>query len=398
MPVITNPLNPSNTDHSHDIVTATTNGLMSSADKTKLDGIAAGAQVNTVTSVASKTGAVTLVKADVGLGNVDNTADASKPVATTSTNGLMSAADKTKLDDLRGINLWINSDYRNPINARGAASITGGGYTVDRTKLLTNASGLVTSYAVQSGGGMRWTITNAGSGGTYWALGQSVEAPARLITRGDRVSGWVAQTIRVKTNKACTLKLFGASANPETAISGDEAWHDIDVTGQLLSGVTEFVPQVLRSAVPVVGDYIEIDYAGLWAGKQPLVWIAPDPQQEPARCQRYWCKSYDLAIAAAAQTPNGVVQFSLGQQATASFYPSFPTRFSVDMRRSPTVTIYDYLGNAGKISLATSGGGSTHNITPYQVLVSHKGILVQALADNATYSGMLYHYTADAEI
>lgn len=39
-----------------------------------------------------------LVKGDVGLGNVDNTADASKPVATGSVNGLMSAADKAKLD------------------------------------------------------------------------------------------------------------------------------------------------------------------------------------------------------------------------------------------------------------------------------------------------------------
>ena len=35
-----------------------------------------------VTSVAGKTGVVTLAKADVGLGNVDNTSDASKPVST----------------------------------------------------------------------------------------------------------------------------------------------------------------------------------------------------------------------------------------------------------------------------------------------------------------------------
>lgn len=37
---------------------------------------------NAVTSVAGKTGVVTLVKADVGLSNVDNTADSSKPVST----------------------------------------------------------------------------------------------------------------------------------------------------------------------------------------------------------------------------------------------------------------------------------------------------------------------------
>lgn len=35
-----------------------------------------------VTSVAGKTGAVTLVKGDVGLGNVDNTSDANKPIST----------------------------------------------------------------------------------------------------------------------------------------------------------------------------------------------------------------------------------------------------------------------------------------------------------------------------
>lgn len=41
-------------------------------EKTKLTGIDAGAQVNTVASVAGKTGAVTLAKADVGLGSVQN--------------------------------------------------------------------------------------------------------------------------------------------------------------------------------------------------------------------------------------------------------------------------------------------------------------------------------------
>jgi len=37
---------------------------------------------NIVTSVAGKTGAITLAKGDVGLSNVDNTSDANKPVST----------------------------------------------------------------------------------------------------------------------------------------------------------------------------------------------------------------------------------------------------------------------------------------------------------------------------
>ena len=60
--------------------TETTGGLLSAEDKKKLDGIEDGAQVNVVTSVASKTGSVVLGKADVGLGNVDNTADSTKNV------------------------------------------------------------------------------------------------------------------------------------------------------------------------------------------------------------------------------------------------------------------------------------------------------------------------------
>ena len=48
------------------------------AEKNKLAGIEAGAQVNTVTSVAGKTGAVAVSKSDVGLGNVDNVKQASK--------------------------------------------------------------------------------------------------------------------------------------------------------------------------------------------------------------------------------------------------------------------------------------------------------------------------------
>lgn len=66
----------------------------STAEKTKLAGIAEGAQVNVVTSVAAKTGDVTLVKADVGLANVDNTSDASKPVSSATQAELDKKVDK----------------------------------------------------------------------------------------------------------------------------------------------------------------------------------------------------------------------------------------------------------------------------------------------------------------
>lgn len=63
------------------------------AEKNKLAGIEAGAQVNTVTSVAGKTGAVTLAKSDVGLGNVDNVKQ--MPIAGGTFTGIVTAQSNT---------------------------------------------------------------------------------------------------------------------------------------------------------------------------------------------------------------------------------------------------------------------------------------------------------------
>lgn len=76
---------------------ATVNSGIVASDKTKLGGIEAGAQKNTVTSVNTKTGAVVLAKADVGLGSVDNTADLAKPVSTATQTALNAKANTSSL-------------------------------------------------------------------------------------------------------------------------------------------------------------------------------------------------------------------------------------------------------------------------------------------------------------
>lgn len=63
------------------------------AEKNKLAGIEEGAQKNTVTSVAGKTGAVTLSKSDVGLGNVDNVKQ--MPIAGGTFTGIAKAQNNT---------------------------------------------------------------------------------------------------------------------------------------------------------------------------------------------------------------------------------------------------------------------------------------------------------------
>lgn len=73
--------------------------VFTNTEKEKLAGIAEGAQVNTVTSVAGKTGAVTLTKSDVGLSNVDNTSDQFKPVSIQTQNALNLKLDADEIEE-----------------------------------------------------------------------------------------------------------------------------------------------------------------------------------------------------------------------------------------------------------------------------------------------------------
>jgi len=70
-------------------------GYATSASVTSAVSSAISALVTGVSSVAGKTGAVTLAKADVGLGNVDNTSDANKPVSTATQSALGGKANSS---------------------------------------------------------------------------------------------------------------------------------------------------------------------------------------------------------------------------------------------------------------------------------------------------------------
>lgn len=99
------------------------------AEKQKLAGIEAGAQVNTVTSVAGKTGAVALDKSDVGLGNADNTSDADKPISTAVQSALDKKADSSgmttelaKKQDTLTFDTTPTASSTNPVTSGGVKS------------------------------------------------------------------------------------------------------------------------------------------------------------------------------------------------------------------------------------------------------------------------------------
>lgn len=137
-------------DTTYELASQSSSGLMSSTDKTKLDGIESGAQRNTVLGVkgssesAYRTGNVNITKANIGLGNVDNTSDEDKPV---------SKATQTALNGKANTNgTYPNLTVGKATNADKATNATNATNAVNATKATQDANGNVIdeTYATKS--------------------------------------------------------------------------------------------------------------------------------------------------------------------------------------------------------------------------------------------------------
>jgi hypothetical protein len=143
-------------------VTTTLAGVMTSADKTKLDGIAAGAQVNVATNLGYTTAASN------GTVTSSTGTNATLPAATTSLAGLMTSADKTKLD---GIAAGAQVNVGTNLGSSG----TGG------TRTITSSTGTNTSITYTAADVGAPTTTGTGASGTW---GISITGNAATVSNG----------------------------------------------------------------------------------------------------------------------------------------------------------------------------------------------------------------------
>lgn len=148
-------------DTTYSAATTSTAGLMSASDKTKLNGIAEGANKYTLpaatastlggvkigSNISNSSGTISLTK-----DNVTNALGYTPPTdstATTSADGLMSADDKTKLNGIAaGAEVNVQSDWN---ATSGDALILNKPSIPSKTSDLTNDSGYITSSDIPEG-------------------------------------------------------------------------------------------------------------------------------------------------------------------------------------------------------------------------------------------------------
>ncbi len=224
------------------ITSATTSqaGLMSSSDKTKLDGLKDQAgitsdinavQTNLETHINNKSNPHSVTKVQVGLGNVDNTSDANKPISNatqTALNGKFSATDgnalKQTIEDMPNLVVTEGSvshendnislslrqqDLKNPVNT-DSILLTFNPATASKAGILVPTDKSKIDKIITNGNGTKYLSDN----GTYKEVsGGSSSSDINIIELQD-IRDIISIVYHEKDRASSDISsVFGGSAN-----------------------------------------------------------------------------------------------------------------------------------------------------------------------------------------
>ena len=257
----------SDSEDSHTINAATTSqaGVMTSADKTKLNGLKDQAgitsdidavQTNLETHINNKSNPHKVNKAQVGLGNVDNTSDANKPISTATQNALNSkfnASDgnalKQRVDnipELIATDITVDSDNDSVNISLDKTSIVDGtlsGTTININSATTSKAGILTpadktkiDKIITNGNGTKYLSDN----GTYKEV--SGEGESNIYVFSPTISG--------NGISEQDYNNFKAAANEGKVILVPNTLHNRKIEGQFVPinyyGTSNFVLSYIR--------------------------------------------------------------------------------------------------------------------------------------------------------
>lgn len=215
------------------LVTPSSDGLMLSTDKTKLDGIEEGANKYTHPS----THGASMITQDSTHRFVTDTEKttwnnkANTTLATTTTNGLMSSADKTKLD-----NSYIKTEVDNAISTAVNNLINGSPGALDTLLELATAMGNDPNFAT--------TVTNSLATKVDKITGKGLSAEdftTALLTKlngistGAEVNQNAVQSLQAVTSGGVAIGTATATGKTDTIQLKEGSNIDITVSGKVLT-------------------------------------------------------------------------------------------------------------------------------------------------------------------
>ena len=277
-------------DTTYKAATTAAAGLMSATDKAKLDGIAENANNYTYTlpnatssvlggvkvgsNITVSSGTISLTKANVtaALGYTPPTTDTTYVAATTSVAGLMSAADKAKLDGIA--DNANNYTYSLPT----ASSSTLGGVKIGTG--IAIASGVISNSGVRSisTGSTNGTIS-VNTNGTSAEV--AVKGLGSLAYSSDTYAGGTAVTLNGSSKAKSTASFYAPTSAGTSGQflksngSGAPTWGTVAVSGLAHVGTSQ----------PSNADYV--------------LWVDTDEEQSAAmRADAIKYKSFSIATSA----------------------------------------------------------------------------------------------------
>lgn len=267
----------SDSEDSHIINAATTSqaGVMSSADKTKLNGLKNQAgitsdidavQTNLETHINNKSNPHKVTKDQVGLGNVDNTSDANKPISTATQNALNSkfnASDgnalKQRVDNIPKLiatDITVDSDNDSVNISLDKTSIVDGtlsGTTININSATTSKAGILTpsdktkiDKIITNGNGTKYLSDN----GTYKEV--SGGGVSNIYVFSPDISG--------NSISEQDYNNFKTAANEGKIILVPNTLHDRKIGGQFVPinyhGTSNFILSYIRPLKEVDGTLV----------------------------------------------------------------------------------------------------------------------------------------------
>lgn len=128
-------------------------------------------------------------------------------------------------------------------------------------------------------------------------------------------------------------------------------------------------------------------------GQVATPFVAIDQEQELARCQRYYEKSYKSDVDPGTVTAVGKQRFFINNVANSAFQIEMTTGFKTSKRAVPTVTSYSAsAGNSGKVDLVGEENAAISNTNENSF--TNGGTTVGASTGRVLH----YHFTADSEL